>query len=134
MKRAKSDEVTRIVSEIDDIRITEHFRNPDRPDARAGKPRRRQDKAIIRAKTRARTAAWRVRLDQRRSPSTYQIGMALVVALATAKFEQMTDSDWSLVTNAMVDLQRRGYDLAEVKESLRRIRHRMRDAVDDVGK
>lgn len=127
------EEVARIVARIDETRVAEHFRNPDRPDARFVKPRRSQDPAIGRAKARARTAAWRVRLDQRRAASTTTIGMALVMALATAKRSGMTGEDWSLVARAMADLQSRGFDLAEVKASLRRLRNRMVDPVDRKG-
>jgi hypothetical protein len=131
--KSKADEVARIVSEIDETREAEHFRSPDRPDARFVKPRRRQDPAIGRAKTRARTAAWRVRLDQRGAATTYEIGMALVVALATAKSKEMTGDDWDLVGRALADLQSRGFDLAEVKDTLRRLRRRLRDPADDRG-
>jgi hypothetical protein len=78
--RSKADEVARVVSQIDETRQAEHFRNPDRPDARFVKPRRRQDPAIGRAKARVRTAHYRNGLDQRCAPSTYTIAMALVKA------------------------------------------------------
>lgn len=47
-KSVKSD-VDRIVARIDETRVAEHFRNPDRADSRFVKARRRQDPAIGRA-------------------------------------------------------------------------------------
>jgi len=133
MKLKPEDDVDRIVAKIDETRVAEHFRNPDRPDAKFVKAARRQDPAIGRAKTRLRTAHYRNRLDQPGAPSSYQIGMALVVAFATAKPDSMSRSDWNLVGRAMADLQRRGYDLAAVKATLRRIRHQMVDRSDREG-
>jgi hypothetical protein len=126
MKSMKSDEVDRIVARIDETRVAEHFRNPDRPDAKFIKARRRQDPAVRRAKTRLRTAAYRNRLDQRGTPSTYEIAMALVVALVTTPSSSlMSRSDWTLVGRALADLQRRGFDLAEVRSTLRKLRDRI---------
>jgi hypothetical protein len=64
MQTRKPSDVDRIVAKIDETRIAEHWRNPDRPDAKFVKRRRRQDPKITRAKTRARTAVYRNRLDQ----------------------------------------------------------------------
>lgn len=130
-KSVKSDDVDLIVDQIDETRVAEHFRNPDRPSTRFIKPRRRQDPAIGRAKTRLRTAHYRSRLDQRCAPSTAEIGMALVVALVTSpSSSSMSRSDWNLVGRALADLQARGFDLREVKSTLRRLRGRMIDPAD----
>lgn len=127
-KSAKSDDVGRIVEAIDETRVAEHFRNPDRPSTRFVKPRSRQDPAIGRAKTRLRTALYRSRLDQRCAPSTADVGMALVVALATVPaVESLSRGELNLVGRALADLQRRGFDLNEVKSTLRRLRARMRE-------
>ena len=131
--KAKPEDVGRIVAKIDETRLAEHFRNPDRPNARCVKAVRRQDPAIGRAKTRLRTAHYRNRLDQAKRPSASQIGMAFAVAFATAQSTTMTASDWNLVGRAMADLQSRGYDLAAATETLRRIRHRMVDPADRKG-
>jgi predicted transcriptional regulator len=48
--------------------------------------------------------------------------MALVKALATASADDMSRSDYGLVGRALADLQRRGFDLAEVKAGLKRMR------------
>jgi hypothetical protein len=126
VKTVKSDEVDRIVARIDETRSSEHFRIPDRSNAHFVKPRRRQDPAIRRAKTRLRTAAYRNRLDQRCAPSTHEIAMALVVALVTTpSSSSMSRSDWTLVGRALADLQRRGFDLAEVRSTLRKLRDRI---------
>lgn len=96
MKRVEHNEVDRIVARIDETRAAEHFRNPDRPNAKFIRRRRRQDPAIGRAKTRLRTADYRNRLDRRGAPSTAQIGMSLVVALVTANLGDLTEADRGL--------------------------------------
>lgn len=124
---AKTSEIDRTVAMIDETRASEHFRNPDRPNPRFVKTRRRQDPAVRRAKARLRTAAYRNRLDQRRAPPVNTIGMALVTAFVTSSMSSMTDNDWNLVGRAMVALQHRGFDLAEVKDALRRFKARVVD-------
>ncbi len=123
-------EVDRIVARLNETRTTEHYRNHDRPDSRFVKPRRRQDPSIGRAKARIRTAYYRNRLDERGAASTHEIGMAMVMALVTSDAENMTKTDWNLVGRALADLQSRGFDLAEVKSTLRRLRNRMVDPAD----
>jgi hypothetical protein len=130
MQTRKPSDVDWIVAQIDETRVAEHWRNPDRPDARFVKNVRRQDPKIRRAQTRLRTAHYRNRLDQAKRPSTYQIGMAMVAALATAELKSMSRSDWNLVGRALADLQSRGFDLLEVKSSLRQLRNRMVDPAD----
>ena len=128
---AKASEVDRIVAAIDEARVAEHFRNPDRPDSRFVKPRRRQDPAVRRAKTRLRTASYRNRLDERRAASTSVIGMALVMALVTAKQSLITPGDRDLIGRALTDLQSRGFDLLEVRDTLQRLRRRVVDDSKD---
>lgn len=132
---AKTCEVDRIVAMIDETRASEHFRSPDRPDSKFVKPRRRQDPAIRRAKTRLRTANYRNRLDKRCAPSTAVIGMALVMALVTSKRSSLTDSDRDLVGRALSDLQERGFDIMEVLDTLQRLRRRVTtvDRIDEDG-
>jgi hypothetical protein len=132
-KMLRPTDVDRIVAQIDETHRAEHFRNPDRPDGMFVRSRGRQDPAIGRAKTRIRTAHYRNRLDQRRSASTYTIGMAMLVALVTADSESMSRSDWNLVGRALADLQSRGFDLSEVKASMRKLRNRMVDPADRAG-
>jgi hypothetical protein len=131
--RQSEREVNRIVAAIDETRATEHFRNPDRPNGRAFRERQRQDPAITRAKTRLRTQHYRNRLDAKRVPTTYQLGAALVMALATADGRFMSQADYHVVGRALADLQARGFDIAEVKESLRRMRNQMMDPADRSG-
>lgn len=131
---AKTSEADRIIAMIDETRIAEHFRNPDRPDTRFVKPRRRQDPAITRAKTRLRTASYRSRLDERCAPSTAVIGMSLVMALVTLKRSSLTESDQTLIGRALVDLKDRGFNLAEVLDTLQRLRRRVMPVdLDDGG-
>ena len=132
MKTVKSD-ADRVVKQIDETRVAEHFRNPDRADSRFVKARRRQDPAIRRAKARLRTANYRNRLDQRGAASAHEIGMALVVALVTTESKSMTKTDWNLVGRALADLQSRGFDLLEVRASLRKLRDQMVDPADRKG-
>jgi hypothetical protein len=127
--RKPGDDVDRIVAQIDETRVAEHWRSPDRPDAKFVK-RHRQDSKIRKAKGRARTAMYRNRLDQRAAPSTAQIGVAMVMSLVTADSKSMTRSDWNLVGRALANLQSRGFDLSEVKASLRKLRNRVVDPAD----
>jgi hypothetical protein len=133
MKTTKSEEVDRIVAQIDETRQAEHWRNPDRPNGKFAKSRRRQDPKIRRAKTRARTALYRNRLDQRGAPSTAQIAMAMVVALLTADLDELTAADRGIVGRALQDLQGRGFNIIEAKDMLRKLRNRMVDPVDLEG-
>jgi hypothetical protein len=132
MQTRKPSDVDRIVAQIDLTRVAEHWRNPDRPDAKFVK-RRRQDPKITRAKTRARTALYRNRLDQRGAPSTHQIAMALVVALVTARLDELTQVDRGIVGRALQDLQGRGFNIIEAKDMLRNQRNRKVDPADREG-
>jgi hypothetical protein len=130
LKLKADEEVARIVSRIDETRASEHWRNPDRPDGRVVKTRRKQDPAISRAKARLRTAAYRNRLDQRSAPSTQQIGMSMVVALVTSQMDQLTEADRGLVARMLADLQNRGFSVSESQAMLRRLRDRIVDPAD----
>jgi hypothetical protein len=133
MQTRKPSDVDRIVAKINETRQSEHWRNPDRPNSRFVKQVRRQDPKITRAKTRARTALYRNRLDQRGAPSTHQIAMALVVALVTARLDELTEVDRGIVGRALVDLQGRGFSVVEAKNMLRKLRNRMVDPADLEG-
>jgi hypothetical protein len=125
MAQITADEVVR---RIDETRQAEQFRNPDRPDARTLKRPRRQPIEVVRAKGRIRTATYRNKMDADRRPTTSQIGVALVLALATA--ETLNRGEMRLVGRALADLQRRGFDIAAAKESIRRIRDVHRGPMD----
>jgi hypothetical protein len=133
LQKLKPEDVDRIVAKIDETRVAEHWRNPDRPDGKFVRSRGRQDPAIGRAKTRLRTAHYRNRLDQAKRPSNYQIGMSPVVALVTARMDELTDLDRSLVGKAPVDLQGGGFSVVEAKSMLRKLRNRMVDPADRKG-
>jgi hypothetical protein len=122
-----ADETRRIVDRIDETRRSEYFRNPDRPGSVHRAPPR--DPAIIRAQSRLRVAAWRNRMDERRAPTSAQIGAALVDALATAgNLDKLTVDDDGLVGHALFLLQRKGFDIIETKETLKRVRSRLLDS------
>jgi hypothetical protein len=133
MQTRKPSDVDRLVAQIDETRVAEHWRNPDRPDAKFVKRRRRQDPKITRAKTRARTALYRNRLDQRGAPTTHQIGMAMVMSLVTARLDELTAADRGLVRRALVDLQGRGFSVVEARNMLLKLRARMVDPADGEG-
>jgi hypothetical protein len=133
MNTTKSEEVDRIVAQIDETRQAEHWRNPDRPNGKLAKSRRRQDPKIRKAKTRARTALYRNRLDQRGAPSTAQIAMAIVVALVTADLDELTAADRGIVGRALQDLQGRGFSVVEARNMLCKLRDRMVDPADGEG-
>jgi hypothetical protein len=128
--RKPGNDVDRIVARIDETRVAEHWRNPDRPDGTFVRSRRRQDPKVTRAKARARTAMYRNRLDHRRAPTTYQIAMALVVALVTSRLDELTASERGLVGRMLVNLQSRGFSVVESQEMLIRLRNRMVDPAD----
>lgn len=123
----KPEEINRIVTQIDETRRTEHFRDHDcRPDSRTFKPRSRErvSPEIVRAQTRCRTAAWRNRMDRRAAPDSHQIGMSLLNALITSRLTDLTLPDRDLVGRALVDLESRGFSIVEARNLLRRMRKR----------
>jgi hypothetical protein len=128
----KPAEIDRIVAEIDRTRAAEHFRNPDRPAARTfhAKPGRRVPVEIVRAQTRLRAAAWRIRMDSRAAPDSREVGMALVYSLITSRLSEMTVTDRDLVGRALAHLNSRGYSIEETKKTLRRMRNRYVEPAD----
>jgi hypothetical protein len=130
----RSAEVDRVVAEIDRTRRTEFWRDPDRPARQFVPARKRQDPKITRAKARARTAAWRNRLDRLRRPEATDIGMCLVAALVTSpNLLDMTEPEVRFVSVALADLAARGFDRAETLKVLRRLRNRLVDPGDRAG-
>jgi hypothetical protein len=127
MKQTRADETARVVAALDETRMTEYFRNPDRPDGSIMRPRRqRQPPEVIKAKSRIRVAHWRNEQDRKHAPTTQQIGSAMVVALAsTANLDELTCDDPGLVGKMLVDLQRRGFDILETRDTLKRLRSRL---------
>jgi hypothetical protein len=118
------------VDRIDRMRESEFWRDPDRPSVKFVPARQRQNPEVRRAKTRARTAAWRTRLDRRRRPESREIGMSLLVALVTSPNldHAMTPGELRFVDAALADLQERGFDLEQVNLVLRRLRRRLVDS------
>ena len=130
----RADDVARTVRQIDETRQTEYFRNDDRPDGRAVRPRRSSlHPDVIKAQARVRVAAWRNRQDAMGAPTSSQIGMAMVTALATARLDQLTVEDHGLVGRMLIDLQRRGFSVVETKAVLQRLRDRIAEPVDRSG-
>jgi hypothetical protein len=131
----RSDDVAEQVDRIDEFRREHFWRDPDRPCRQFVPVRQRQDPEIVRAKARARTAAWRNALDRRRAPEARDIGMSLVAALVTAPNlgRDMSLPEVEFVTAALADLAARGFDRAETLRVLRRLRNRMVDPGDRQG-
>ncbi|WP_249134443.1 hypothetical protein [Bradyrhizobium japonicum] len=129
----RPDEIDRTVAEIDDVRRTVFYRDPDRPDARVLKRLDRVPPEVRRAQTRIRTAHWRSKLDRDRRPTAQQIGMSLVAALVTARRDELTRTDSDLVGRMLVDLQSRGFSIEQAKSTLRRMRTRYVDPADRAG-
>jgi hypothetical protein len=118
-----------IITAIDQESRVTSFRIGERPGAggfglrKKGTP---QPPEITRARTRARTRQWRVENDRRRRPEVSVVAQALLVALVGQQdFDEMLESDWTVVGHALVILQRSGYDIAEAKRVMKRFRHRV---------
>jgi hypothetical protein len=131
--RTTPDDVDRTVAKLNEALKTEHWRNPDRPDAVFVKNRGRRPSEVVRAQGRIRTAAWRNSLDRRNCPTTSQIGMALIMSLVTTRQSELTEADRGIVGRALVDLVARGFDLKEAQAMLRRLRNRLVDPADRAG-
>lgn len=127
-RQMSESEVNRIVGQIDatraDLFSMDHV---DRPQAKAFTGRVKQDPRITRAKTRARTAAWRKRNAELKRATSQELCMAMWKALATSTRKDLTHTDMNLVGRAFADLQLRGFDIREAKSYL----HRLRDSVVD---
>jgi hypothetical protein len=110
------------VDDIDRAR-REHFtRSPDRPSGRMSR-RDKQPPALIRAKTRLRTAAWRRSLDDRKCPEANTVAIAFLVSVARATdFENLRDQGIPPAFAAMLtDMIERGYDPKQVMAVVRRV-------------
>jgi hypothetical protein len=128
----KLGDVDRVVAAIDEIRRTEHWRDPDRPDGRAVPVTRgRVPVEIVRAQARLRTAHWRTRMDRRKRPSLEQVGVALAVAFAGhPQFTDIYSLEGTILERAMTDLQARGFSPREAQDVLRKLRRRLVDPGD----
>lgn len=121
-------EAKQTIANIDAVRRSTYFRDPDRPDARFVKPRRKRTPTeTTRAMQRLRTDAWRAEMDRRRAPSASQIGMALVIALVKSKPSEWTEADRGVLAKALLDLDARGFDVKEAKATLQRMKKRLSD-------
>lgn len=122
----RSTDIDAQVGQIDRMRESDLFRDPDRPSTKFIGSRLRQDPRVRRAKARARTAAWRNDLDRLKRPEASDIGMALVTALVTSQnLLDMTKPEVRFVTAALEDLDARGFDRAQTLLVLRRLRNRL---------
>jgi ATP-dependent exoDNAse (exonuclease V) alpha subunit len=133
-RQMKDDEVNRIVQSIDATRVDlfsmDHV---PAPEGRAFRKRAKEDIRITRAKSRLRMAAWRKANAESKRATGDQIGKAMLQALATSKLGDLVRSDYNLVGRAFADLQRRGFDIGEAKEYLRRLRDETVPPVDRAG-
>ncbi|CUT13438.1 hypothetical protein BF49_4518 [Bradyrhizobium sp.] len=121
------------IAELDDMRTTVFYRDPDRPDSRFVKTRR-QSAELRRAKGRLRTARYRAAMDSRKAPSVETIGMAMVVSLATMyHVGRLTEEDVNIVRRTFAYLRANGYAVEEAQATLRRLRTRLVDPADRAG-
>jgi hypothetical protein len=129
-QKLRHDDVVRI-AELDDMRKTQFFRAPDRPASLFVKLRRRTPAEVKKAQGRMRTARWRSDMDARKAPTVAQIGMALAAALATTQnIGQLTVEDMLLVQRALHRLKANGFDVAEARKTMCRLRKKLVDPVD----
>lgn len=131
-QKLRPDDVVRI-KEMDSVRATVFFRDPDRPDPAFVKSRRCVAQEVRRAQQRLRTAKWRSAMDARKAPTAEQIGMAMCVALATSKLGELTTEDRQLVQAALHNLKANGFSIDEAKATMRRLRNRLVDPKDREG-
>lgn len=132
-KQLTPEDVDRI-AEMDAAKRQYFQRDPDRPDPRFVKLRRRQPIEVSRAKARLRTARWRSEMDRRKAPTVEQVGLSLAVALATSNWhDRLTPADYDLLRRALQDLQARGFSIEEAKRTLRRLRIKLVDPGDRQG-
>jgi hypothetical protein len=122
------------IAKLYDMRKTVFFRDPDRPDPKFVRPRRIvRTIDVIRAKGRARTAAWRAENDKTKRATLEQIGKSLCVALVTSNLDELTDRERSLVGRMLIDLQERGFNIIESRNTLKRLQKRLLGPVDSRG-
>jgi hypothetical protein len=73
-------------------------------------------------------------MDRRRAPTAEQFGMAMAVALATtSRLDDLTVADRQLVQRALAFLTANGFDVAEAKATMRRMRLKLVDPADRDG-
>lgn len=132
-QKLRDDDVAKI-REMDSVRMTTFYRDPDRPTPRFVKPGRRVPKDVVRAQGRLRTARWRSDMDRRKAPTAEQIGMAMCVALATTSRQaDLTRDDRQLVQAALHHLKANGFDIAEARKTMLRLRRKLVDPLDREG-
>ncbi|MHC2844913.1 hypothetical protein [Bradyrhizobium diazoefficiens] len=134
LRRQLTQEDVDLIHEMDEARGSYFQRDPERPDNRFVKPRRRQPIEVRKAQQRLRTARWRSEMDRRRAPTVGEVGMALAVALATTSWsDRLTSLDYDLIRRALADLEARGFSIEEAKRTLRRLRIKLVDPGDRQG-
>jgi len=134
LRRQLTQEDVDLIHEMDEARGTYFQRDPERPDNRFVKHRRRQPVEVRRAQQRLRTARWRSEMDRRKAPTTTEVGLALATALATTSWsDRLTPADYDLIHRALDDLKARGYSIDETRKTLRRLRVRTVDPGDRAG-
>jgi hypothetical protein len=85
----------------------------------------RQPEAVVKAKSRLRTARWRTQNDQQR-PESGVIAMALLRALVCSPaLSRLTADESGIVTDALVDLHKQGYSIGETLSVCKRLRKRL---------
>ncbi|MCW2079677.1 UNVERIFIED_ORG: hypothetical protein M2193_001852 [Bradyrhizobium japonicum] len=85
----------------------------------------RQPEALVRAKSRRRTARWRAKNDEARRPEAVTVAMSLLRAVASARLSELSPEERGVIGAALVDLHDQGYSLREVLAVCRRLRRRV---------
>ncbi|MBR0822406.1 hypothetical protein [Bradyrhizobium liaoningense] len=85
----------------------------------------RQPEAMVRAKSRRRTARWRATNDRARRPEAATIAISLLRAVVSARLSELSAEERGIIGAALVDLHRQGYAVSEVLTVCRRLRRRV---------
>jgi hypothetical protein len=118
------------IEQIDEARSAYFTRNPDRPQGRV-RVRSRQPVELVKAKSRLRTAAWRLQLDKIGRPESDAVALTLLVCLIDVAREsghQVADlPETRAAFNRMFAvMEERGYQRSEVEAVIKRLTRRVR--------
>jgi hypothetical protein len=86
----------------------------------------RQPAEVVKAKSRVRTASWRVENDRAARPEAVDVANALLRAMVSRHDPESIDpADRSIIGAALTELIQTGYDLNQIKAVCRRLRKRV---------
>jgi hypothetical protein len=115
------------VESIDRDRLAHFERAGARPLSRVMPAPPKPDKEVLKARGRRRTAAWRCRLDRRRTPESATVGLALLSAVVSLRKHELDGDTAKIVNRAFADLIVRGYDRREIEAVFRRFKSKVVD-------